>query len=110
MCDEGCKFSALLLSAPVVSHCDVVNGAASGGQSVTISGVNFGESDVTPTAVVILTLCKTSAWSSTTGLVCDVAAGSGVGSLWGVCVTAASLVGTDTAVFTFDGCALHCLW
>lgn len=90
-------------AAPVVSHTDQINSPASGGSSVLLSGVNFGESDLTATAHILVTVCETTSWSSSTGLVCESAGGSGVGTLLSVHVTASSLVGTDTDVLTYDG-------
>ena len=105
MCPFGkcsCVLSPLL-TAPVVTHMDMANMAATGGVSTTLSGVNFGENDVTPTAHVMVTVCDTTNWSSTTGLVCESAGGSGVGGLLSVRVTLAVLVGTATGLLTYDG-------
>ena len=97
-----------LISAPVVTETKSINGPVSGGVSVTLSGVNFGQSDPSPTAHVMMTVCRTTAWSSTTGLVCGGDSGSGVGTLLSVRVTVGELVGTDTGVFTYDGGPVFC--
>ena len=70
--------------------------------SVTLSGLNFGESDLTATVDVILTLCETVSWFSMSGLVCSAARGAGMGTLLSVRVTAAALVGSATELFTYD--------
>ena len=80
-----------------------MNGANTGGASVTLSGVNFGVSNLSPTAQVLGTVCHTTQWSSTTGLVCGSSEGRGVGMLLSVIVTAAQLVGTGTGLMTYDG-------
>ena len=91
-----------LASAPLVTHSDMTNGPASGSANITLSGVNFGENDLTATAHVMVTVCKTSSWSSATGLVCESPVGSGVGGFLSVRVTSAVLVGTHSGVFTTD--------
>lgn len=98
-----------LRAAPVVTHTDQVNAPGTGGISLTLSGVNFGESDVTPTVQIMTTVCDTASWSTTTGLVCDIAGGSDVGSLLSVRVSSAALTGTATGSFTYDGivCGVH---
>ena len=70
---------------------------------MTVSGVNFGVLDLTLTAKLLATLCDTTQWSSTTGLMCVVAAGAGAGTLLSLSVTSTALVGTATDVFTYDG-------
>ena len=81
----------------------MTNGPVCGSASITLSGVNFGESDLTPTAHIMVTVCDTSSWLSTTGLVCESAGGRGVGGFLSVRVTAAVLEGTLSGVFTYDG-------
>ena len=100
-----------MASAPVVTHIDMTNGPVTGSASITLTGLNFGESDLTPTVRVMVTICATSSWSSMTGLVCQSPVGSGVGGLLSVRVTAAVLVGTQSGVFTFDCvCVFGCLF
>ena len=89
-------------AAPSVTHTNVTNGPSSGSASISLSGVNFGENDQTPTAHVMMTVCDTTSWSSTTGLVCENAGGSGVGGFLSVRVTSAVLAGTDSGLFTYD--------
>ena len=101
LCLLDCDFC--VVAAPVVTHTDATNGPASGGTSVTLSGVNIGESDVTATVQVMATLCTTTSWTSTTGIVCNLAVGSGIGATWSVQLTASGLVGTNSAVFSYDG-------
>ena len=81
----------------------MMNGPTTGSASLTVSCVNFGESDLTPTLHIMVTVCDTTSWSSTTGIVCESAGGSGVGGFLSVRVTSAVLVGTDSGLFTYDG-------
>ena len=92
----------ILCAAPAITHIDSLNGAASGGASISISGMSFGESDLIPSASIALTVCDTSSWSSGTGIVCLQARGSGVGTMSSVVVVTTGLKGTLTDVFTFD--------
>ena len=97
-----------MFAAPVVTHTDMSNGPTTGGASLTLSGVNFGESDLTPTLHIMVTVCDTTSWSSSTGLVCENAGGSGVGGFLSVRVTSAVLEGTDSGLFTYDCVNLGC--
>ena len=91
-----------MFAAPVVSFVAEANSAMSAGYSVTVSGVSFGADAVTPTATFGTTGCRTSAWASTTSVVCLPHAGESVAV--DVHMTAHGVVGTRTAAFSYDGC------
>ena len=82
------------------------NAAASGGGSVTVAGINFGEADATPTSAVAATLCTTLSWASATSLTCGSGPGQGVAQE--VSATVVTVVGTVAAAFTFDGNGCYC--
>ena len=71
---------------------------------VTVSGLDFGFVDATPTAGLGLTSCVTSTWASATSTVCRAAPGSA--PLSDVLVTTATIVGTQTSTFSYDGMRL----
>ena len=96
------------MAAPAVTHTDMTNGPTTGSASITLSGVNFGGNDLTPTAHIMVTVCDTTSWSSATGLLCESAGGSGVGGFLSVRVTSAVLVGTQSAAFSYDGSCFSC--
>jgi hypothetical protein len=103
----GTDTALFSFDAPAISHTDRENSATTGSSGITLSGENFGASDLSGSASIggmpsAGTVCQTSAWSSPTGLVCSAPAGSGLGLGSVLATTASSLVGTDTAVFTFD--------
>jgi hypothetical protein len=85
----------------VISHTDAINGATSGGVSVTVGGVNFGVADLSVTVIVLESSCVTSQWVSLSGIVCRQRRGSGTGSLVSMRVVSSGLTGTDTGVFTY---------
>ena len=69
--------------------------------SVTLSGLAFSAQDVSPSIQIGFTSCQTTTWASGTSLVCHIRAGDEPGLA--VQVAVSSLVGTQTAAFTFDG-------
>jgi hypothetical protein len=71
------------------------------GWSVTVSGVDFGYADATTTGGLGLSSCPTAAWVSSSSVACYVARGEG--PLWEALATVASIVGTQTSVFSYDG-------
>ncbi len=78
------------------------NGQYSGGSSVTITGMNFGGVDASP-SVVLRTLCATSAWSSSTTLQCLSASVSGPQYLVQKNTGVYNAIGTiPAAIFSFD--------
>jgi hypothetical protein len=78
------------------------NGQYSGGSSVTITGMNFGGVDVSP-SVVLRTLCATSAWSSSTTLQCLSASVSGLYAVHKNTVVYNAVGTIPAAIFSFDG-------
>ena len=94
----------LFFAAPLVSNAAVVNNPASGGASLTLSGANFGANDLSLTAHVLLSVCATTQWSSSTALACRVlSGGASVGTVASVRLTVGGVVGTATGGFTYDG-------
>ena len=71
------------------------------GWSVTVTGISFAPLNGTPSVVVGLSSCGTTAWASNTGVVCLLAQGYGVQTM--VAATVAGVVGTRTALFSYDG-------
>ena len=99
-----CYFLLFVFAAPVLSRAAVANSPASGGASLTLSGVNFGVDDLSLTAHVMLSVCGTTQWSSSTGLVCRVwNGGASVGAVPSVRVTVGGVAGTLMGGFTYDG-------
>ena len=97
-------------AAPVVSACLSCNTAATDGGFVTVSGLAFYTSDKTPTVEVGLASCATSVWTSSTSTVCASALAIGPTGL-DIAVTADTVVGTQTSIFSFDGHTMlsHCI-
>jgi hypothetical protein len=87
-------------SAPVVSFVSEANAGVTTGWSVTVSGLDFGFEDVTLAAGMGLSSCPTSAWVSTSSVACFAAAGQGL--LKEALATVSTVVGTLTAVFSYD--------
>ena len=90
-----------LLLAPVVSFADAFNAVVTVGWSVTVSGVSFGALDATASSRLGLSSCLTSAWASSTSVVCLPSGGQGVEHDGGM--TVAAIVGTRTKTFSYDG-------
>jgi hypothetical protein len=87
--------------APIVTYNDnTYNVPSSGGAILTVSGVNFGYVNLTPTVKVGKTTCKTTQWSSLTALRCE--APFGYGSNLHTSVSVVSVAGTKTAQLTYD--------
>ena len=87
-------------AAPVVSFEQAENGASTAGWSVTVSGIDFSPSNATPSARVGLSTCGTTAWASSTSVLCFSPAGEG--GAFAVVATVAGVAGTRTAAFSFD--------
>ena len=87
-------------AGPVVSFVSEANIAVTAGW-ITVSGLDFGFVDATPTSGLGLTSCVTSAWASVTSAVCFV--GPGNVPLTDVLVSVATVVGTQTSAFSYDG-------
>ena len=81
---------------------DRLNAVMTTGWSVTVSGVSFGASlDRTPTVRLGLSDCGTAAWVSVTTVTCFMTKGDGAAR--SALVTAVGVVGTRTAIFSYDG-------
>ena len=73
--------------------------------SVTISGLDFGAFVLTATALLEYETdqtCSSASWTSSTAVACNVR-GQGYRVGLGTYVTVATLVGTQSAAFSFDG-------
>jgi len=92
---------ACLVAAPVVSFVAEDNSAVTSGYSVTVSGMNFAVSATTPTSTIGLSSCATAAWASASSVVCMLSMGEGVSHE--LRVTVAGVVGSRTAIFSYDG-------
>ena len=69
--------------------------------SVTLTGTSFAPTDSTVTAVVALADCATSSWTTATSVAC--VGMPGAGDVGTVGVSVATVVGTSSTVFSFDG-------
>lgn len=85
--------------SPIFSRTALENTASSADNLVTIQGLNFGSSDVTPTVFIGVTSCQTTIWSTETSVTCDASAGTGARSLT---ASIHSLIGTGFMAFTYD--------
>jgi hypothetical protein len=94
-------FNTLGVAAPVVSFVLEANSVVTAGYSVTVSGMNFAASTTTPTLTIGLSRCATTAWASTSSVVCMLGTGEGVSHE--LRVTVAGVVGSHTASFSYDG-------
>ena len=93
--------NVLGVAAPVVSFVLEANSVLTSGYSVTVSGMNFAASTTTPTSTIGLSSCATSAWASTSSVVCMLGTGEGVSHE--LRVTVAGFVGSNSASFSYDG-------
>ena len=94
------------ISAPVVSSVNPINGVLSGGTSLTVWGGSFAVVDMTTSSRLGSSSCVTATWVSATSAVCGVSPSNVAdwASMQSV-LTVESVMGTQTAVFTFDGYA-----
>ena len=97
----GMSTDCLSSKAPVASFLLELNSASTSGYSVTVSGMNFAVSATTPTSTIGLSSCATASWASATSLVCMLSMGEGV--IHVLRVTVAGVVGSRTAIFSYDG-------
>ena len=93
--------NVLGVAAPVVSFVLEANSVVTSGYSVTVSGMNFAASTTTPTSTIGLSSCATTAWASTSSVVCMLGTGEGVSHE--LRVTVSGVVGSRTATFSYDG-------
>ena len=77
------------------------NAVVTAGWSVTVTGISFAPLTETASARVGLSSCGTASWASGTTVVCLLAQGYGTAAM--VLATVAGVVGTRTALFSFDG-------
>jgi len=96
----GTRLTAFSYDNPVVTSMKRMNGAVSGGTSVTILGSNFGMEDFSPSIMIGESMCATSVWTANTAVTCQLTAGSGTGA--SASVTTTSLVGTLVSAFSYD--------
>ena len=87
-------------AAPVITVVSPYN-MASVSVKTTLAGMSFAPTDVTVTAVLALANCATSAWMAATSVRCTGTRGGGPKGTFGL--TAATVVGTSSVVFSFDG-------
>ena len=93
--------------APVVSFFSPPNAVLSSGGMLTVSGLSFDTKDQTPTiAVATGAFCQTASWSSATSVVCSILVGMATGAANDLSLTVASVVGSRTLSFSFDGHSL----
>ena len=93
--------SCLDVPAPVISFVSDGNAGTTTGLSITVSGIDFGTSNATPTIGVGFSSCYTVSWASGTSLACAVTQGSQA-SL-DVAASVSTVTGTKTVVFSYDG-------
>ena len=100
----GWHLILVLGAAPVLSYEDTTNVAASGGETVTISGLHFGVHGATPTVHwVVGIVCGTTSWSSATTAQCLLSTPMTLSPSHSK-MTVSAVVGTKAfGVFTFDG-------
>jgi hypothetical protein len=85
------------------------NVGATGGGTITISGLGFGGLVVTPSASLgdalgVADMCGSATWTSATTVACGPAAYGG--SAVRTAVSVSAVVGTLTGLFSFDGSPL----
>ena len=95
----GTQVFGFTFDGPVVSYAGM-NMAATGAESVTVSGLSFGSSDFTATSAVALGACSTSMWTSVTTARCRW--GGAISRSQVVVVTIGAVSGTQVAGFSFD--------
>jgi hypothetical protein len=96
----GTRTRSFTFDAPVVTSAARLNLPSTGGETVTVQGVNFGLSDYSATVGVGKTACMTSAWSSLTSVNCGSPPGGGAG--YGIAVTVVDVAGSLSNAFSFD--------
>jgi hypothetical protein len=70
------------------------------GALIAVNGNNFGQTDLTPTISIGLTICTTVSWSTASSLTC--LSPTGKGPAQAVALTITGQVGTGAAAFTYD--------
>jgi hypothetical protein len=101
---DGSLDMALTWDAPAISYNLMANGPTSGGTSVTVTGLNFGTHELSPTSMLGSTSCMTTGWSSATSVTCHTMAGV-TASIKNVLMVA-GVPGTATEFFSYDAPAV----
>ncbi len=90
------------VAAPCVSMSSPSNVGATGGGTITISGLGFGGLVVTPSAsLAVADMCGSATWTSATTVACGPAAYGG--SAVRTAVSVSAVAGTLIGQFSFDG-------
>jgi len=97
-------FLAFSFDSPALTAVLPRNAPTTDGATVTLVGMNFGHSMITPTLSIGLSLCNTVSWSTSSSVACSVALGSGSGND-GVIVVQ-NVLGSFSASFTYDSPAM----
>jgi hypothetical protein len=93
--------------SPVVSATLQQNAPPSSAHSVTLLGMNFGSSNLSPTIMIGSTSCLSDVWISSTSMACGGVVGLGVS--YSVSVDVTSLVGTQLSAYSYDAPILSSL-
>ena len=95
----GTRLNLFSYDSPVLSSA-ALNTPHTGGASVTVTGLNFGYSEVTVSLAIPLQLCLTTSWSSITTVHC--LTDSVLPAVPHAMLTIESAVGTQFGLFSFD--------
>jgi hypothetical protein len=99
----GTMLLAYSYDAPVITQVARFNAPTSSGTSITFSGMNFGQIDLTVSVIIGRTLCATSFWSSSSSVNCVTPDGKGAATEVAVIAsTRRSQGGAAAAFFSFD--------
>ena len=91
------------VEAPVVSFTSAENAVTTSGGIVTVTGVGFQTTNLTPSSVTSNQACSTAAWSSISSVACYVDTGTSGGFGKEILMTVSASVATRTSTFSFDG-------
>jgi hypothetical protein len=87
-------------AAPVVSSSQSVNAPESGGAQLTISGLQFGISELSASLSLASASCTTTSWTSATSAACTSMANT-AGQVLGIRIVVAAIIGTGSSI-VFD--------
>ena len=96
----GTRSGLFTFDAPAVSYVGVDNFGRSHTGSLSVTGVNFGQTDNTPSTRIDTNECGTAGWVSATAVYCHNSVGP---TMHTTEVTVAVVAGTRMPAFTFDG-------
>jgi hypothetical protein len=96
----GCMINMFTFDAGVVSSTNVLNGPTSGAASLTVKGMNFGSSNLSPSFMIHDVVCSSSQWVTETTVIC--ALPPSIGAMRTIQANTASLIGTTTGIFSYD--------